>query len=319
MNPLIFALAFVLVALLVYLGRYSGKLRARHSRVIAAPPEVVRARVAEFAQWRLWNPWLEHAPAGTGVVDAEGRLSWDLPAVGRATVRTLSTKQGLAQRMEFALPFAFRGRLDWRFEPVAGGTLVRVAFNGRVAFTLRAFAATVQGALALDLRWGLDRLAASLESGAPAYRVEYLGEQAQPASRSVQQPHRGRLDALASELPALIASLRSALPAAGPARVFYLRTQLKRRIVDCKVSVEWSEDLEAPDDHAVQDLPAHAAYVLRLEGPPEALELAWYQGMQRLRVEQRQPHPQLPPYERYVPDPVSGQVGVVELYLPLKS
>ncbi|MBD4717299.1 hypothetical protein GUG27_12600, partial [Xanthomonas citri pv. citri] len=47
--------------------------------------------------------------------------------------------------------------------------------------------------------------------------------------------------------------------------------------------------------------------------------LAWYQGMQRLRVEQRQPHPQLPPSAVYLDESAPGRRGRVELHLPLTA
>ena len=56
MNPLFFALALFLVVLFVYMGRYSGRVRAEATRFIAAPPDVVQARVADLAQWQAWNP-----------------------------------------------------------------------------------------------------------------------------------------------------------------------------------------------------------------------------------------------------------------------
>src|ERR1700741_1780219 len=89
MSSFFFVLAFLIVALLVYMGRYSGRVRAEASRFIAAPPEAVRARVADLAQWQAWNPWLEHARDARAHVDGDG-LAWDVPQVGRGRVRALA-------------------------------------------------------------------------------------------------------------------------------------------------------------------------------------------------------------------------------------
>jgi hypothetical protein len=308
------------MALLVYVGRYSGRVRAEASRFIAAPPDAVQASVADLARWQAWNPWLEHARDKPATVDG-ATLAWDVPHVGRARV----TAQGpQRQQLAFALPFKFQGRSDWRFEPAPGGTNVTWRFKGRVAFTLRAFAATVQGATLLDLRFGLDRLAATLQTGPAAYVLDYTGTHDQPVRAVAQQLYRGPLDTLAAELPPRIAAVRAQLAgdgigADGAAVVLYLKTQLKLRIVDCQIGVTLPGDAALPDGLALRELPAHCAYVLRFDGPPEALELAWYQAMQRLRVEQRQPHPQLPPSAVYHGDTAPGQRGVVELHLPLKS
>jgi len=325
MSTLFFALAFLVVALLVYMGRYSGRMRAEESRLIKVAPEAAYQQVADLAQWQAWNPWLEHAPGAQAEVDGIA-LAWDVPNVGRGEVRQTgqTPSRALRQRFKFDLPFAFGGRSDWRFEPAPGGTRVTWRFKGRVAFTLRAFAATVQGATALDLRFGLDRLAARLEGRPPAYTLDYVGAQDQPARRFAQLHHRGPLDKLAAELPPRIAELRSllaatGLPADGPAAVHYLKTQLKLRTVECRIGLELPEGAVAPDGLTLHEQPAHSAYVLRFNGPPEALELAWYQAMQRLRVEQRQPHPQLPPSAVYLGDSAPGQRGIVELRLPLKT
>lgn len=319
MSALLFALAFMVVLLFVYMGRYSGRVRAEESRLIAAPPEAIQARVADLAQWQAWNPWLEHARDARASVDG-ATLAWDVPQVGRARLRQLpSAAQTLRQRLDFALPFAVRGRSDWRFDPAPGGTRVTWRFKGRVAFTLRAFAATVRGATALDLRFGLDRLAATLETAPPAYTLDYLGVQDQPARRCASQAYRGPLDTLAAELPPRIAAVRAGLGRSdGTAVVHYLKTQLKLRIVDCKVGVELPDGAPTPAGLTLTEQPPHAAYVLRFDGPPEALELAWYQAMQRLRVEQRQPDPRLPPCARYITQPAAGQRGIVELHLPIR-
>ncbi len=320
MSTLFFALAFLIVALLVYMGRYSGRVRAEQTRFIAVSPQTAYECVADLARWQSWNPWLEHAPGARAEVDGIA-LTWDIPNVGRGEVRQTgqTPSRALRQRLKFDLPFAFGGRSDWRFEPAPGGTRVTWRFKGRVAFTLRAFAATVQGATTLDLCFGLDRLANLLEGGPPAYTLEYTGVHEQPACRLAQAPHKGSLDKLAAELPPRIAELRARLGASGPAIVHYLRTHLKLRTVECRIGFEVPANAPLPDGLTPHEQPAHSAYVLRFDGPPEALELAWYQAMQRLRIEQRQPHPQLPPSAVYLGDSAPGQRGVVELRLPLKA
>lgn len=325
MSPLLFALAFAIVVLGVYMGRYSGRVRAEASRFIAAPPEAVYAGVADLQRWQAWNPWLEHARDARPDIDGV-TLTWNVPEVGRGSVRQVMQHPGseLRQQFDFALPFACRGRSDWQFEPAPGGTRVTWRFKGRVAFTLRAFAATVQGATGLDLRFGLDRLASTLEGSAPAYTLDYAGEQQQPAARFAQLLHRGSLDRLAADLPGCVDQARRLMAAAGCAAdgeavVHYLKTQLKLRTVDCRVGLPLAEGADAPAGLTRHDLPAHTAYVVHFEGPPEALELAWYQAMQRLRVEQRQPHPQWPPSARYLTPSAPDTPGRVTLMLPLRD
>lgn len=328
MSTLFFALAFVLVALLVYVGRYSARVQAQASRLIAAPPEQVYARVSDLSQWRAWNPWLALAPDHLATLRADGQgLSWAAAEVSTAQLQQNRAEppRALRQQLDFALPFRCRGRSQWRFEPEGAGTRVSWQFKGRVGFSLRAFAATVQGALALDLRLGLDRLAAVLEAGPPAYRLTPLGAQEQPLRLMAQRKHHGRLQDLPTDIARATAEVRqalseAALPADGLATVHYLRTHLKRREVDSRIGIELpaAPTPPLPPGLSVQTLPAHRAWVMRFSGPARDLELAWYQGMQGLRIGQHAPHPTLPPYERYWADADAEGRVVVELYLPLK-
>ena len=69
MSTLVFVVTFCLVAVLVYMARYSGRLRVAETRIIAAPIAEVYAQIADFRRWSEWSPWLEHDP------DAQASLS----------------------------------------------------------------------------------------------------------------------------------------------------------------------------------------------------------------------------------------------------
>ncbi len=99
MSPLLFALAFAIVALLVYMGRYSGRVRVEESRLIHVAPEVAYQRVADLNQWQAWNPWLEHAPGACTEVDGIA-LAWDVAQVGRGEVRQTGQTPSRALRQQ---------------------------------------------------------------------------------------------------------------------------------------------------------------------------------------------------------------------------
>jgi hypothetical protein len=332
MNTLIFVLAFCIVAVLVYMARYSGRLRVAQVHTIAAPLAEVHAHIANLALWRPWNPWLEHEPDApvtvAGPAGAAGQSAhWDGPrtGMGRITNMRVQAPDQVEQRLDFAQPFRFRGRARWRLKALEGGrTEVQWTLKGRVGFTMRAFAKTVQGMVALDFRHGLNRLAQTLEAApGPACSIDYLGQREVVATRCAHVLYRGPLANLATSVPPAIAKVRqqlaaAGLPSGGDALAIYVKTNVKLRSTECRIGVEIGDDDVGP--LAVHKIPAHRAYVVRLQGPASALEMAWYQAMQRLRIENLEPDLRIAPFERYLTpaDPTSGQWPITELHLALK-
>ena len=170
MTTLLFVLAFCIVAVLVYMARYSARLQVTQTRLIDAPIRDVYAKVADFRRWVEWNPWLEHDAAAatsiSAIADQAGsRYAWNSRRAGAASIehQRLVAPSAIEQRLSFEQPFRFRGRGYWQFTERGGKTEVNWRMKGRVGFSLRAFASTVQGMIALDFRYGLDRLAGLLE------------------------------------------------------------------------------------------------------------------------------------------------------------
>ena len=332
MSALVFVVAFFIVAVLVYMARYSGRLRVSETRIIAAPIADIYARVADFNCWSEWSPWLEHE-ADTPVThvtlsdrtDGESSsYAWDSIRIGDGEILHLRMEAGekIEQRMNFKQPFRIRGRGYWEFRESGAKTEVTWRMNGRVSFPLRAFSPTVQGMIALDFKYGLDRLASLVEPpDAPRYSLAYLGVRDIPASRYAYKTYSGPINGLGKARQLAFAELRGqvegqgVLPYASPIAV-YIRTNVKLRTTVCHMGIPvgipvGDTNLEAA---AVRDLPAHSAYVVRLQGDHSALEVAWYQAMQRMRRENIQPDQSLPPFERYL-----DAESVTELHIPVRQ
>ncbi|HUP10108.1 MAG TPA: SRPBCC family protein [Caldimonas sp.] len=328
MPALLTVLGFCAVALLVYVTRWSGRIRVEQARRVAAPVHEVRARVVDLKRWAEWNPWCEDggvvSARCSAVADAVGSAcSWSRPGDSVAAVahRRIDGR-GIVQGLRFREPFPFRARGTWSFAPAGDGTLVTWDLRGRVAFPLRAFAATVQGALAFDLRYGLDRLAALLERDAAAVGpVAYVGVQDMPPVRYAYRPVQSRLDGVAQAVEAAARDLAAELARAGVATgsvrlAVYLQTDVKRRTTRCRAAV--SLDGDAPDDVPVAEMRAHRAFVACAPGDGASLELAWYLAMRRLRAEGFEPDLSLPPFERRAPSEGGPCQSAVELCIPVK-
>jgi hypothetical protein len=292
----------------------------------------VYAQVADLRQWPAWNPWLEHEPDAPATLSepaagAGGVYAWDGARIGRGRIEHLRllAPSVIEQRMRFRQPFTFRGRGRWQFTDLRGKTEVRWSMKGRVGFAMRAFAPTVQGTVALDFRYGLDRLAHLLEGpGAPGYTLAYLGLRDVPALRYACLTHEGPLDGLAAAMRAGFAELRQRLadqgvPATAPPLAVYVKTHIKQRRTVCQLGIPVG-DADA-GDLPVRELPAHRAYVARLRGDPAALEVAWYQAMQRMRIEHIEPDLRITPFERHLgePDPSGAAGPVTELHIPVRE
>jgi hypothetical protein len=329
MSTLFFVLAFCIVALLTYMARYSAALRATQTRTIHAPIAQVYAHIANLDQWQAWNPWLEHERDAPTTLSgppqaAGGTLSWDTPRAGTARIRhrRLKAPTLIEQRMDFTLPFRFKARARWQLQARGEQTEVTWSVRGRVGFAMRIVASTVQGAIALDLHHGLARLAALLEPASThTYTLSYLGLREVPAMHIAHLPYHGPLSGLNAAVPQTVAQVRAQLSAAGLAAdgaavAVYLKTHLKQRSTECRIGIDLGTGPAGP--LAVHDIPAHQAYVVRLQGPREAMEVAWYQAMQGLRIEHLQPDLRIAPFERSLAAPAPDQASTFELHLPLR-
>ena len=161
MSSLLFALAFVIVMILMYLGKYSGRIRAGGQQVLPAAPETVLGLLADWRTWPQWHLWLE--PTETAPpLSGKDRLRWDEGFHGAGEARWADVGSGPAQRLQLRLrllrPFSVRADIEMVLNPEGAGTLVRWRLTGRVAFALRAFATTVQRALQFEMDHSLMQL-----------------------------------------------------------------------------------------------------------------------------------------------------------------
>jgi len=332
MTALVFVAAFCVVAVLVYMARYSGRLRVSHTRDIDAPMAAVYGRVIDLRRWPDWSPWLEQATDASTTfsmsTDAAGSsYAWSHAGAPAGEIEHLRIRElgRIEQRLRFRQPFPFRGRGSWQFTDHAGKTRVTWSMRGRVAFSMRAFAATVQGAIALDFRYGLDRLAGLVEGDdAPRYAITYRGLRDIAAIRYACIEHTGAIQDLGEAMRGAVVGLREKLAhqgvaAAGEPIAVYVKTHIKQRTTVCRLGIP--VEVAEVEGLAVASLPAHRAFVARLTGSHSHLEVAWYLAMQRLRAEDLEPDLRITPFERYLNDPdlERGNDNVTELHIAVRQ
>ncbi len=333
LTSLFYAFAFLIVILFVYMARYSGRLRVEETRLIAAPIAEVYARVADFREWNAWNPWLEHEPQVQIALSGDpagrrGRYAWDSERIGSCEIENsiLAHEERIKQRIVSRQPFKFHGNSRWTFVERDGKTEVTWAFSGRVGFALRAFAQTVRSTIMLDFRYGLDRLAKLVEpadcaEAATHYSLAYAGLREVDATRYVYRTYNGPLSGIGKAIDTGLAELLRELERNGKQPTdrpiaAYVKTNNKLRTTVCHFGYPMAD---AMADLPLRELPAHRAIVVRLTGRHSALEIAWYQAMQRLRIDGLKPDQRTPPFERYLNDPqdVPENERVTELHIPV--
>ena len=331
MTTLVFVTGFCIVAVLVYMARYSGRVRVEQIRVIDAPLDAVYAKVADLAQWQQWNPWVDAQAATTLTLSARtdqagSRCTWTSDNLGAGFVEQIRLFPGrrVEQRLRLKQPFTVTGRSEWTFKELGGKTEVCWRLRGRVAFSMRAFSTTVKASLALDCRYALDQIAGLLEPATAArYAITHLGVREVAATHYVYKTYQGSVSGLPQAMHSVVAELHQQLAhlgvqATGEPLVLYFRTNIKLRTTVCHIGIPIGTASEA-GDMQVRQLGAHRAYAVRLQGSPKALEIAWYHAMQRMVAEKTKPDQRLPPFERYLvsDDSATQNDCVIELHVPV--
>lgn len=336
MSVLMLIVGVINVAVIAYLIRYSGSLRGSETRLIDATRADVYARIADFCRWEEWSPWLEHQADATVTLpespDTAGACyAWQGSKIGACRVEHLRLlpSELIEQQLTGIEPFEYRVKVQWTFADRDGKTEVTVRFNGRVPLAKRVYARTVKGILALDFRYGLNKLACLLEpANASHYSVEHLGIRAVEGLRYAHATYSGAITGVASAVRKGLDEVKQKLTdlgikPAGSALCVYARTNVKARATVCHMGYPVADvDLVGKETLlSVRQLPRQEAYVVRLKGTHSALEVAWYEAMLRMRAESIQMNQSTPPFERYLNEAGSmeEQELLTELYIPVAA
>src|SRR4051812_43171030 len=123
------ALGVLVVALIGLIATRPATYRVTRSALIAAPPSIAYAQVADFHRWEAWSPWAKLDPdmlssyAGRdGTVGAS--YDWkgnDKVGEGRMTLIEARPAQSVAIRLEFLKPWTSTSTTRFEFTAVDPG------------------------------------------------------------------------------------------------------------------------------------------------------------------------------------------------------
>lgn len=139
--------AVFLLALVAFIASRPTDYRVERSATVSAPPDAVFGVINDLHQWGLWSPYDSRDPnmkktysgteAGPGAAYA-----WNgNKDVGEGKLTIVSSKPGelVTMNLEFTRPFACTNEVNFKIEPVAGGSRVSWIMDGKNNFMSKTF------------------------------------------------------------------------------------------------------------------------------------------------------------------------------------
>lgn len=142
------------------------------SIVINKPPEVVFGQVADFNNWKAWNPWTKMEPeAKSTITGTPGTVGssweWDGKQIGRGklTIAAITPHQSIHSKLRFIAPWEAQATDDWTFEPTENGTKVTWISAGELPYGVaRWMGLMLDSMLGVQMEQGLKDLKAVCEA-----------------------------------------------------------------------------------------------------------------------------------------------------------
>ena len=147
MLPILLALAFMLLLLVVVIAGQPDEFIVSRRMEISAPPEQIFPHVNELRNWEAWNPWgkldpnceITYGGPSAGVGASYAWVGNNKVGEGRITITESTADQRVCLRLEFARPMKATNVAEFTFQSKAGGTVVAWTMSGKTNFVARVF------------------------------------------------------------------------------------------------------------------------------------------------------------------------------------
>ena len=139
MLPILLALAFIAILVLIAITGQPDEFAVSRRIKIAAPADAVFPYVNELRNWEAWSPWAkldpnckmtyDGPPAGTGA-----NYAWsgnNKVGVGRNTITQSVPNELVRFRLEFQKPMVATNDVEFTFDSDDGQTVVTWAMHGK--------------------------------------------------------------------------------------------------------------------------------------------------------------------------------------------
>jgi uncharacterized protein YndB with AHSA1/START domain len=162
----------VTFALLVFPSVLPHTAQLERRITIKSSPATVYAVLADFHQFRSWDPWSVMEPESTSKVEGQGLGSiyaWEGEKVGRGNmvIKDLKENERVDVLLTFEEPFPSQAQTGWILAALENGeTEVVWHFKQELSYFQRYFGLIMDGMLGNDFESGLARLKTRLEAAA---------------------------------------------------------------------------------------------------------------------------------------------------------
>jgi Polyketide cyclase / dehydrase and lipid transport len=147
MLPIVLALAFIALILIVVVAGQPGDFVVSRRIKIRAPAEQIFPHVNELRNWEPWNPWgkldpnchmtYSGPPAGVGA-----SYAWsgnNKVGAGRNTITESVPNELVRLRLEFRKPMTATNTAEFTFQPDGDNTVVTWTMSGKNSFAGKLF------------------------------------------------------------------------------------------------------------------------------------------------------------------------------------
>ena len=147
MSKVLRVVVLLIVALVVFIMTRPSQFHIERSTTIAAPPEVVYAKIVDFHQWEEWSPWEHLDPNMKRTIDGPesgvgAKYQWsgnDKAGEGSMTIVEAQPNERVKIDLEFIKPFKASNVATFMLAPEGQGTKVVWSLDGRNNFMAKAF------------------------------------------------------------------------------------------------------------------------------------------------------------------------------------
>lgn len=147
MIPILLALAFIALLLVIIIAGRPDEFTVSRSANISAPPEKVFPHVNDLHQFQEWSPWAKLDPACKtnfeGPSSGDGAsFSWSgskKVGEGRMTITESKPNELVRFRLDFLKPFQATNAAAFQFQAAGGQTVVTWSMTGKSNFFFKIF------------------------------------------------------------------------------------------------------------------------------------------------------------------------------------
>ena len=142
MKKILLVLVVLVLGFVAFVASRPATYHVERSATVAAPPEVVFARITDLHAWQAWSPWEKLDPAMKHTFSGPDRgtgasYAWagnDKVGEGRMTITDATAPSKVAFELEFIKPFASKCETGFTLAPEGDGTKVTWTMDGKNDF-----------------------------------------------------------------------------------------------------------------------------------------------------------------------------------------